>query len=176
MKLLQNIKKFIPLLPKPKKRFWDFIIDHKYIVVAALLLMIVVLYNPGSANKLDDNKLPIQIKGATVRVAVADSPTEMSRGLMHRKELPENEGMLFVYNYEGKHSFWMKNTLIPLDMVWINSNKEVVHIEHSAPPCKKSPCPHFRPSYPALYVLELNGGWSIDHDLVLGDQVSFSLK
>lgn len=175
MKLLDNIKLHIPLLPKPKKRPWDLFLKYKYAILAVLMLLLIIFYSPGRNTMIDDDKLPVQIKGVNLRVKVADSMSETRRGLMHKNDLPENEGMLFVLSFEAEHSFWMKNVLIPLDMIWISSNKEIVHIEHSAPPCKKDPCPGFRPSFPALYVLEVNGGWAIRNGIELGDQVTFSL-
>lgn len=175
MKLLANIRDRIPLLPKPRKKPLDIIKNNKYIVLAAVMLLFVVLYDP-KPQEINDNKIPVVLNGTTIKAEVAENTAEIRKGLMYRNELPKNEGMLFVLSFEGKHSFWMKNTLIPLDMVWINSQKEVVHIDHSAPPCRRDPCPGYRTPYPAKYVLELNGGWSIENGLNLGDQVSFSLQ
>lgn len=154
---MKNIKKIIP--------------TKKYILIALGIsaLMLALYYK----KEVPSDKIPIEIKGATVMVELADTKAEQTKGLMFRKSLDENEGMLFVFDSERRHSFWMKNTLIPLDMIWLNSKKEVVHIEHSAPPCKESPCPTYSSDQHALYVLELKGGWAIKHNLNLGDTVSF---
>jgi len=138
-----------------------------------MLTIIIILSYPKYGNE-SDNKIPVHINGVTVRVEIAKTSSQKNEGLMHRKELPQNEGMLFPFNYDGSHSFWMKNTLIPLDIVWLDSQKEVVHIEHSAPPCKKIPCPTYSSPYKARYVIELNAGWSINNSLKLGDRISFS--
>lgn len=153
---MKNIKKLTP--------------TKKYILIAfALCLLTFVIYS----KKEGSDKTPIQINDKTVYVEVADSPKEQSLGLMFRKKLEKDEGMLFIFDDNRKHSFWMKNTLITLDMIWLDSKKEVVHIEHSAPPCKESPCPTYSSQYPAKYVLELNGGWAIENDLKLGDTLEF---
>ncbi len=174
MKLLNDLKKLVLRLPEPKNKPLEFLKKNKFIIIAIVLVFSIILYSPRSKTP-EDNKLAIEIKGVVVRIEVADSMSEKAQGLMYRKDLPENEGMLFVYSNESRQTYWMKNTLIPLDMIWINANKEVVHIEHSAPPCQKTPCPTYGTPYPAQYVLELNGGWSIEHGLAQGDRISFSL-
>jgi hypothetical protein len=115
----------------------------------------------------------VEINGHVIRAEIADSPKEQALGLMFRKSLPENSGMLFLFEQDAKHSFWMKNTKIPLDIIWINSRKEIVHIEHSVPPCPESPCLSYRPLANARYVLETNGGWTIKNGVKTGDTVNF---
>ena len=96
---------------------------------------------------------------------------EFMTGLMFREHLPENEGMLFVFQEEAKHSFWMKNTLIPLDIIWMNKDLEVVHIE-TATPCEEEPCTVYAPTEEALYVLEINAGLAEKNDVFIGSKVS----
>ncbi|MGE0199341.1 MAG: DUF192 domain-containing protein [Candidatus Melainabacteria bacterium] len=88
---------------------------------------------------------------------VARTPEEMMQGLMHRKKLARQTGMLFPLIVERKVSFWMKNTLIPLDMIFIR-NYRVVHIQENAQPCTADPCPTFSSRYPVDMVVELAGG------------------
>jgi len=153
----ENIKKILP--------------SKKYLLISlTIALLVLVIYYKNEKPSIENT---VTINGETVSVKIADTKTEQAKGLMFKKNLDENEGMLFVFDSERRHSFWMKNTLIPLDMIWVNSNKEVVHIEHSAPPCKESPCPTYSSDQPAQYVLELNGGWSIRHNLNLGDTLVF---
>ncbi len=143
----------------------------KYIIIAVALGLVILFFYFREERTAD--KTPIQINGKTVHVEIADSPMEQSRGLMFRKNLKQDEGMLFIFDNQSKHSFWMKNTLIALDIIWLDAKKEVVHIEHSAPPCKESPCPTYASQFPAQYVLELNSGWAIENNLNLGDTVIF---
>ena len=103
-------------------------------------------------------------------VEVADEPRERSEGLMFRESLDEDRGMLFVFGEEGEYGFWMKNTLIPLDIIWIDSEGEVVFISKDAQPCNAQ-CPTIEPGKKALYVLELNGGVSGEIGLGIGDKI-----
>ena len=103
-------------------------------------------------------------------VELAITPVQKSLGLMFREKLDSQEGMLFVFNQEGQHSFWMKNTLIPLDIIWINKNQEIVFISENTPPCEKTLCPMVKPTENAKYVLEINGGLSKEMGLMVGDR------
>ncbi|MFC1722457.1 DUF192 domain-containing protein, partial [Patescibacteria group bacterium] len=78
-----------------------------------------------------------------------------------------------VFQLEGNHSFWMKNTFIPLDIIWIDDNKSVVYIENSAVPCNSNPCVTYKSTKPSRYVLEVRGGWAITNDVKVGDTVEF---
>ena len=116
----------------------------------------------------------IYINNTALKVEVAETPKSHMKGLMFRKSLPQDQGMLFIFEDSRKHSFWMKNTKIPLDMLWINSDSKIVHIQHSAPPCQENPCVLYSSTEPANYVLELNGGWAIEHSVTVGDSVDLS--
>jgi len=89
-------------------------------------------------------------------IEVAKTAEERTRGLQFREFLPENKGMLFVFEENRPYRFWMKDTLIPLDMIWLDEAKKAVHIEENVPPCTKDPCPTYGPSQKARYVLEVN--------------------
>jgi len=107
-----------------------------------------------------------------IQVEIADTGLKRSKGLMHRKTLPQNQGMLFIFDDSAKHIFWMKNTLIPLDMVWLDENLRVVDISHNIPPCVTPSCQTYMPANPAKYVLEINGGLSERNNLKTGDQIT----
>lgn len=113
--------------------------------------------------------------GKEITVELAVNPEERERGLMFREELEPDQGMLFVFEEEDLYSFWMKNTLIPLDIIWLNSHLQIVHIEKNVPPCPREPCPGYLPRYPALYVLELKAGQAEANDLKLYERISFVL-
>jgi len=106
-------------------------------------------------------------------VEIANTPEQRTQGLMNRENLAENRGMLFIFDQSGIYSFWMKNTLIPLDIIWLNENKEVVFIEKNAQPCRET-CPSINPHQKARYVLEINGGLSDKINLKTGDKIIFN--
>ena len=109
-------------------------------------------------------------------VEVAKTSEERSRGLMFREGLDSNKGMLFVFEEEGRYSFWMKNTLIPLDIIWINQNKEVVFISENSQPCKEEPCSSIGFDGVAKYVLEINGGMAGKIGLNVNDKITLKIK
>lgn len=107
---------------------------------------------------------------------MANTPESLVRGLQYRMDLEENQGMLFIFENSGCHSFWMKNTLIPLDIIWLDENKHVVHIEYNLQPCIGDFCPSHTPRWDALYVLEVNAGKVAQWHLALGDKLTIHLK
>ncbi|HEX7829445.1 MAG TPA: DUF192 domain-containing protein [Thermoanaerobaculia bacterium] len=111
--------------------------------------------------------------GAVYAVEVVADPEERSQGLMYRDHLRPNAGMLFAFPDDDVYAFWMKNTLIPLDMLWIDVNKNVVHVKHDVPPCKIDDCPSYSPGVSARYVLELAAGEAKKHNLKAGDKLTF---
>ena len=96
--------------------------------------------------------------GAVYSVEVARTPDEQAQGLMYRESLPPAHGMVFPFPEAGVHNFWMKNTMIPLDIVWIDAAGKVVFVSANTPPCKSDPCPNYGPNAPASLVLEIAGG------------------
>ena len=111
--------------------------------------------------------------GFVVRVEVAANAELRAQGLMYRDRLPAGAGMLFFFPAEGEHSFWMKNTRIPLDMIWLDAGRRVVHIEPNVPPCVADPCASYGPDTSSSYVLEIAGGEAAKHGLKAGDQLRF---
>lgn len=105
-------------------------------------------------------------------VEIAESDEERQKGLMFREELSEDSGMLFIFDSEGKYGFWMKNTPIHLDIIWINSDLEVVYIAEAVP-CSEDPCEIYEPGEDALYVLEVNSGVMDEIGVEIGDRVKF---
>jgi|TARA_Y100000294_G_scaffold136039_2_gene128850 hypothetical protein len=105
-----------------------------------------------------------------VNVEIADSFEERTKGLMFREFLDENSGMLFVFDDEDYLSFWMKNTLIPLDMIFISEDFEIVDIKYAVP-CEKDPCISYKSIKPAKYVLEVNGNFTIGKNIAIGNNI-----
>ncbi|MCF7812169.1 DUF192 domain-containing protein [Candidatus Gracilibacteria bacterium] len=99
----------------------------------------------------------VKIGEQSWEVEIAREPWERQRGLMHRDSLGSGKGMFFVFQNEDFHEFWMQNTFLPLDVIWISSDKKVVDVQ-TLQPCKESPCPNFKPNQKALFVLEVNAG------------------
>jgi uncharacterized membrane protein (UPF0127 family) len=109
--------------------------------------------------------------GTRVSVEIADTDPVRARGLMFRQQLGPNEGMIFVFPESGYYPFWMKNTLIPLDMLWLDDGARIVSIARSVPPCKADPCPSYSPDGDARYVIEVVSGFARQHALKVGDTV-----
>jgi uncharacterized membrane protein (UPF0127 family) len=111
-----------------------------------------------------------------VRVEIADTESTRQRGLMFRKSLGPDEGMLFVFDTPGFYPFWMKNTLIPLDMLWLDREGRIVSIASAVPPCRADPCPSYPPAAgtTALYVLEVNAGFAKQHGVKVGDLLAIT--
>ncbi len=108
-----------------------------------------------------------------VTIEVADTDAARIRGLQGRFALDEDAGMLFVFPQEDVVSFWMKETLIPLDMIWLDRNLRVVDIRADAPPCRANPCPIYTPAGRALFVLEINAGAAKAYNIKTGEKASF---
>jgi len=103
-------------------------------------------------------------------VELALDPASQERGLMFRKEVPSDTGMLFVFPTESPHVFWMKNTLVPLDMLFLSRSRKVVAIIENAEPLTQTPRD---PHVPAQYVLEIAGGTAFARGIKVGDVADF---
>ncbi len=113
--------------------------------------------------------------GHVIKAESAVDTRDMMRGLMFRNSLAPDDGMLFVHPVPGHYSYWMYQTYIPLDMIWMDENRRIVEIVESAPPCKTaaSKCAHYGGTQMARFVLELNGGESRKYGLQLGQSVDW---
>jgi len=107
-------------------------------------------------------------------VEVARTDFQKMRGLQFRENLDQNQGMIFLFKNEGKYNFWMKDTKIPLDIIWLDGDKRVVFIKENAQPCKEgSSCPSAVSPGSAKYVLEINGGLAGQMGITPGSQAEF---
>ncbi len=113
--------------------------------------------------------------GETIIADLAISEEDRARGLMFRETLFDDQGMLFVFEEEGLYSFWMKNMNIAIDILWLDKDKRIIHLERNVPPCKKDPCPSYAPQVHAKYVLELNAGSIEKRKLKLYERIDFIL-
>ena len=110
--------------------------------------------------------------GKTISVEIADNTAERTKGLMNREELAPDTGMLFIFDNEQERSFWMKNTLIPLDMIFVNSEMKIVKIR-TAEPCETEKCELYKSVEPAKYVIEANAGYCALNEIKEGQTVTF---
>ena len=111
----------------------------------------------------------MRVGGHEIRVEVADDQAEKERGLMYRESLPDDEGMLFVYTTPATRSFWMRNTLIPLDIAFIDPDGLIVDIQQMQPQTDELTTS----KYPAMYALEMNLGWFEANGVAVGDRLEF---
>lgn len=113
--------------------------------------------------------------GGSIGAELAVTNEERAQGLMFRERIGSDQGMLFVFEEEGIYPFWMKNTLIPLDILWLGRDRRIVHIAADVPPCTAEPCPTYGPEIPASFVLELKAGEARARGLRPGDRLEFVL-
>lgn len=119
------------------------------------------------------NKTPQICKWETCfAVELASIPEEQQQGLMYREYLEEMAWMLFVFSKESVHNFWMKNTIIPLDIIWIDNQYKVVR-RVTAQPCEAEPCMIYKPEVLAKYVLELNAWIAEKYGIIEWDILQF---
>jgi len=100
----------------------------------------------------------VELKGKRFDVEIADNQEARARGLMFRDSMPADHGMLFIFESPYVQTFWMKNTRIPLDILYFDSNYKLVSVQERVPPCRSDPCAQYPSTGPAQYVLELNSG------------------
>jgi len=131
---------------------------RKVFVVLILVFIFVgiLFYFSGSSSE------QVCFESGCFDVEVARSSEARAKGLMFREALGVGQGMLFVFPESGEYNFWMKNTFISLDMIWISEELEVVHVERDVPPCDEDPCPSYGFNGNSKYVLEVNSYESLE--------------
>lgn len=131
-------------------------------------------FPPGALGSL--RTVSFELGGEQVEIEVAYTIAEQSQGLMYRKSMPDNHGMLFVYDEPKMMSFWMKNTLIPLSIAFIDRNGVIVNIEDMKPsPGPYDPVARYSSKKPCVYALEMNLGWFQKHGIEAGDTIQLPL-
>lgn len=111
-----------------------------------------------------------------INIEIADTDKERQKGLMFRDKLDENSGMVFIFEEEKYVSFWMKNTKIPLDMIFVSSNGTITEIKDNIQPCVSDPCDIYTSKYPTKYVIEVNAGFSRKNNIDVNDRIKFNYK
>ena len=115
----------------------------------------------------------VEVGGQRYTVEIADDDEERRQGLMFRDELASDHGMLFIWRRAQPRSFWMRNTRIPLDIVYIGPDRRIVGWSLDTPPCRTTRCPGYPSGAPAQYVLEVNAGEMERLGVEIGDEVRF---
>jgi len=138
----------------------------------ALTLLLYLLSCSAKTNAMIEVHSPNQ---DVLYCELAQSPQELQQGLMFRTQLARNHGMLFVFPHPSPWSFWMKNTLIPLDIIWLDEQKKVIHLIENALPCRQKKCPEYQPrqNQAARYVLELPAHTAKTHAIQIGQHLKF---
>jgi uncharacterized membrane protein (UPF0127 family) len=113
--------------------------------------------------------------GRVLEVELMVSDQDRAMGLMFRRSLDAERGVLLVFEGSGFHGIWMKNCRFPIDILWIDEDHRIVHVAENVPPCREDPCPVYQPLRRALYVLEINGGQARREGAVVGATLSFEL-
>jgi len=114
--------------------------------------------------------------GKVLQVEVMVEDPDRAMGLMFRPSLPEDRGMLFIFEALDFHGIWMKNCKFAIDIVWLDEHKRVVHLAEHTPPCKADPCPVYAPLRKAAYVVEIGAGQARGEKVALGSLLSFELQ
>lgn len=116
----------------------------------------------------------VELAGKRYTVEVVDDDQERARGLMFRDSMPVERGMLFIHDAQEPQAYWMKNTRIPLDILYFDNEKRLVSQQRDVPPCTLGDrCPSYPSDAPARYVLELNAGQAEAMNLQNGAQLTF---
>ena len=158
---------------RPIRRLW------LSILTTAFCLAISYPFVPGFAEPSEKETL-VRVTtpaGAVILAELADTTKKRATGLMHRNSLPHDRGMLFTFPEPQLWTFWMKNTNIPLDILWMDGHKKIVHIERNVPACHLpgNACPQYQPNYKSVYVLELAAGAAEALRLEKGTKLKFQL-
>ncbi len=136
--------------------------------LAAALLINLAFITTGCAQT--HNGTWAEVGGQRFRIEVADTDELRARGLMFRREMASDQGMLFIHDDMAPIAYWMKNTYIPLDILYFDEKKKLVSAQLNVPPCgEQAQCPVYPSAGPAKYVLEINAGLAEQLKLKAGD-------
>jgi uncharacterized membrane protein (UPF0127 family) len=136
-----------------------------------LVPMLLLLTSSTSATPVKDATPAVELHGQHFSVEFATDDASREHGLMMRTTLAPDHSMLFVFSYQAPQAFWMKNTLIPLDILYFDTDRRLVSMQLNVPPCKADPCPIYPSKAPARYVLELAAGTAHRIGAQTGDEL-----
>ncbi|MGN6560123.1 MAG: DUF192 domain-containing protein [Candidatus Nitrosocosmicus sp.] len=149
-------------------------------IFAPMFLLIVSNHNFVYAQNINNNTgLPtsyVKIKSLVIYVDLAITPDQQAKGLSIKNSLNDSEGMLFPFDKPGDYSFWMKDMRFPIDILWIDTNNKIVHIEKNLQPCIFFLlCPSYSPHSNSKYVLEINADLTTRNNITVGDSVYINM-
>ena len=186
-----NILYKVKLKCNSESLFLNLDTKNKILIVAFLLAILSVSSFESNVKGLQNNtsingnatdffphydKKTVLINGFKVLLAIASTDELRIKGLSGSEKLNENEGMLFLFDKPSKQGFWMNEMKYPIDIIWLNANNSVVHVEKSLDPCKIFlACPVYSPQSDSLYVLELSAGFADRHSIKNGTNIDLNL-
>ena len=148
-------------------------VQQSVLIVLLIALGLIVLVQFYNKMRAETRFTDVKIGNATVNAELADTHDRQMLGLMFRKSLPQNSGMLFIFDKPDYYSFWMMNTSIPLDIIWIDKNNTIVDIAQNTEPCFVL-CKSYTPAKKAMYVLETNANFTKKHGVEVGDKIKIA--
>ena len=149
---------------------------HKFVryvqyLSSSLLLLVSLTSHAQDAPQLELERVKLTSGMHRIDAQVAATPEQRQTGLMHRKNMPQHEGMIFVFDQPAKQCFWMKNTLIPLSAAFLSDDGTIVNIEDMKPLVLDGHCS----AQPVRYVLEMNKGWFAKKGIKAGSKLQGSM-
>jgi len=136
-----------------------------FLLLITISILIYLKIKPKNQNP------KLTINNTTISVEIKNTPETRKQGLSNREKLPENQGVLFIFDQPAQHSFWMKNMLFNLDFIWIKNNKVVDITENVPAPKNNQPPVSLKPKSPVNKVLEVNAGFANQHNININDPV-----
>lgn len=143
-------------------------VSRIFLACAALAMLAALV---GGSAHAEAKTTWVELNGQRFHVEIADTEAARAQGLMQRTQLDADAGMLFIFPDEQVRAFWMKNTLIPLDILYFDARHRLVSAQLEAQPCVSARCPGYASRGPARYVLEIKGGRAKSLDLKQGDRL-----
>ena len=143
----------------------------RYVLIGiGALFAVIFLFSVFTMDQEESNSSPtLKIGDASLEIEIVDMIDQQILGLSGRESLPENAGMLFVYNSSGNPGIWTKNMNFAIDIIWIDKDREVLEITSNVSPDTYPTI--FRSQDPILYILEVNAGWSERNNINVGDNI-----
>jgi len=144
------------------------------VVMSLFLISGALLFNRPEQTQVIHVTFP---NGTVLEAEVANTPEKLLFGLAFQDDLPPNKGMLYIFDQSAPHRVWTKGFRIPVDVIWVDESKLVVHVVEAVEPCSQDPCPWYGPpSQNARYVIEANAGFAKRQGVVPGTKLKFILR